>query len=144
MSKTDREIKALSIIETGTPQDIFDWILVDFHAVKHTHAFQLLTHRMSRTLDTIDVQSCEIAALEKRVKELKELSCDVTGCIMRPAVIKFDPNKPPKRGCAPPPEKYIPLCTCDKCEGVDPLSCGHYPDDYCECEEKTENERDEQ
>ena len=26
-------------------------------------------------------------------------------------------------------------CVCDKCCGVDPLPCGCYPDEYCDCEE---------
>ena len=33
-------------------------------------------------------------------------------------------------------------CTCDKCCGYDPLPCGHYPGDYCDCEEQKRAKED--
>jgi hypothetical protein len=51
ISRSMREAAAMKIIESGTPGEIYEWIMRDFHAVKHTDAFIALTRRLNIELD---------------------------------------------------------------------------------------------
>lgn len=45
--KKDREQAAYELLETGSTEQIFEWMDRDFHSVKHMKAFSILVRRLA-------------------------------------------------------------------------------------------------